>query len=116
VLPDHLDVKVHGAPPVHVLYQEVGPKESEFHRVGGADYSNPDWRIRPLDLGTIGRPMAGGCGPWNTAPSNSIRILTARLPQLHTPQTAHHGDGSGSQGGSARSPGNPAVSHSPVPR
>jgi hypothetical protein len=35
VLPDHLDVKVHGAPPVHVLYQEVGPKESEFHRVGG---------------------------------------------------------------------------------
>ncbi len=35
VLPDYLDVKVHGAPPVHVLYQEVGLKESEFDRVGG---------------------------------------------------------------------------------
>ncbi len=30
VLPDYLDVKVHGAPPLHVLYQEVGLKESEF--------------------------------------------------------------------------------------
>jgi hypothetical protein len=35
VLPDYLDVKVHGAPPVHVLYQEVGLKESGFNRVGG---------------------------------------------------------------------------------
>ena len=35
VLPDYLDVKVHGAPPVHVLYQEVGLKESDFDRVGG---------------------------------------------------------------------------------
>jgi hypothetical protein len=35
VLPDYLDVKVHGAPPVYVLYQEVGLKESEFDRVGG---------------------------------------------------------------------------------
>lgn len=35
VLPDYLDVKVHGAPPVHVLYQEVGLKESGFARVGG---------------------------------------------------------------------------------
>ena len=35
VLPDYLDVKVHGAPPIHVLYQEVGLKESEFDRVGG---------------------------------------------------------------------------------
>ncbi len=35
VLPDHLDVKVHGAPPLHVLYQEVGMKESGFDRVGG---------------------------------------------------------------------------------
>ena len=51
VLPDYLDVKVHGAPPVHVLYQEVGLKESGFDRVGGPSYLNPDWRIRPLDLG-----------------------------------------------------------------
>ena len=35
VLPDYLDVTVHGAPPVHVLYQEVGMKESGFDRVGG---------------------------------------------------------------------------------
>jgi site-specific DNA recombinase len=35
VLPDYLDVKVHGAPPVHVLYQEVGLKESHFSGVGG---------------------------------------------------------------------------------
>ena len=35
VLPDYLDVKVHGAPSVHVLYQEVGLKESGFDRVGG---------------------------------------------------------------------------------
>jgi len=36
VLPDYLDVKVHGAPPVHVRYQEVGMKDSGFDRVGGA--------------------------------------------------------------------------------
>jgi hypothetical protein len=35
VLPDYLDVNVHGAPPLHVLYQEVGMKESGFDRVGG---------------------------------------------------------------------------------
>jgi len=35
VLPDYLDVKVHGAPPVHVRYQEVGMKDSGFDRVGG---------------------------------------------------------------------------------
>jgi hypothetical protein len=35
VLPDYLDVKLHGAPSVHVLYQEVGMKESGFDRVGG---------------------------------------------------------------------------------
>ena len=51
VLPDYLDVKVHGAPPVHVLYQEVGMKDSGSDRVGGPSRANPDWRIRPLDLG-----------------------------------------------------------------
>ena len=35
VLPDYLDVKLHGAPAVHVLYQEVGLKESGFDGVGG---------------------------------------------------------------------------------
>jgi hypothetical protein len=35
VLPDYIDVNIHGAPSIHVLYQEVGLKESEFDRVGG---------------------------------------------------------------------------------
>jgi hypothetical protein len=35
VLPDYLDVKVYGAPPLHIRYQEVGMKESGFDRVGG---------------------------------------------------------------------------------
>jgi hypothetical protein len=35
VSPDYLDVKVHGAPPLHIRYQEVGMKESGFDRVGG---------------------------------------------------------------------------------
>ena len=35
VLPDYMNVKVHGAPPVHVLYQEVGLKKSGSDRVGG---------------------------------------------------------------------------------
>ena len=50
VLPDYLDVKVHGAPPLHVRYQEVGMKDSGFDRVGGPDNAKPEWRIRPLDL------------------------------------------------------------------
>jgi hypothetical protein len=51
VLPDYLDVKVHGAPPLHVRYQEVGMKDSGFDRVGGPNKAKPDWRIRPLELG-----------------------------------------------------------------
>lgn len=35
VLPDYIDVNVHGAPPIHVLYQEVGLRESNFNAVGG---------------------------------------------------------------------------------
>jgi hypothetical protein len=35
VLPDYLDVTVHGVPPLHVRYQEVGLKESGFGGVGG---------------------------------------------------------------------------------
>jgi site-specific DNA recombinase len=35
VLPDYMNVKVHGAPPVHVLYQEVGLKKSGSDGVGG---------------------------------------------------------------------------------
>ena len=50
MLPDYLDVKVHGAPPLHVRYQEVGLKESGCDRVGGPDYAKPEWRIRPVDL------------------------------------------------------------------
>ena len=47
VLPDYLEVKVHGAPAVHVLYQEVGLKESGFDRVGGGTSTHPDWRVTP---------------------------------------------------------------------
>jgi hypothetical protein len=36
VLPGYIDVTIHGAPPVHVRYQEVGLKESEFDGVGWA--------------------------------------------------------------------------------
>ena len=45
VLPDYLDVKVHGAPPLHVRYQEVGMKDSGFDRVGGGTLtmSTPAW-------------------------------------------------------------------------
>ncbi len=35
VLPDYLDVKVHGARPLHIRYEEVGMKDSGFDRVGG---------------------------------------------------------------------------------
>jgi hypothetical protein len=46
VLPDYLDVNIHGAPPIHVLYQEVGLKESDFDRVGGGTGNNA---LRPFD-------------------------------------------------------------------
>lgn len=49
VFPDHLEVTVSGAPPLHVLYGEVGLKESGFVGVGGPDYANSDWRIQPWD-------------------------------------------------------------------
>jgi hypothetical protein len=51
VSPDRLDVKVHGAPPLHVRYQEVGMKDSGFDRVGGPNRAKADWRIQPWDLG-----------------------------------------------------------------
>jgi hypothetical protein len=50
VLPDYIDVNIHGAPPIHVLYQEVGLKESEFDRVGGPT-GNLGLRLVILDSG-----------------------------------------------------------------
>ncbi len=35
VLPDHLEVAISGAPPINVLYAEVGMKDSGFGGVGG---------------------------------------------------------------------------------
>jgi hypothetical protein len=35
VFPDHLEVTVAGAPPLNVLFKEVGLKESENVSVGG---------------------------------------------------------------------------------
>jgi hypothetical protein len=47
VLPDYVDLDIHGAPPIHVLYQEVGLKESDFDRVGGPTCPGSDWRLGP---------------------------------------------------------------------
>jgi hypothetical protein len=41
VLPDYLDVTVHGAPPLHVRYQEVGMKESGLIVSEGPITQNP---------------------------------------------------------------------------
>ena len=41
VFPDHLEVTVTGAPPLNVLYQEVGLRESGFVGVGGAYLNLP---------------------------------------------------------------------------
>ena len=51
MLPDYLDVKVHGAPPVQVLYQEVGLKESRFDRVGGGLETMPNALLTPSRRG-----------------------------------------------------------------
>ena len=45
VFPDHLEVKVGGAPPLNVLYSEVGLKESENVRVGGPTATISDSRL-----------------------------------------------------------------------
>lgn len=58
-----------------------------LYSVGGPAYSNPDWRIRPLDLGQKARRFVRGCDPCNTTPSNSIRILTRRMRWLHAPRS-----------------------------
>jgi hypothetical protein len=50
VCPDHLEVVVNGAPPLNATLEEVG-LQSQIDRDRGPDYANPDWRIRPLDLG-----------------------------------------------------------------
>lgn len=47
VFPDHLEVTVAGAPPLHVLFGEVGLKESENVSVGGPTSTFSDWRIQP---------------------------------------------------------------------
>jgi hypothetical protein len=45
VLPDYIDVKIHGAPQIHLCYDEVGLKESGLDRVGGGNGANSDWRV-----------------------------------------------------------------------
>jgi hypothetical protein len=47
VLPDYLDVKVHGAPSLHVCYEEVAMLESGFGGVGGGTCNR---RSRPAVL------------------------------------------------------------------
>jgi hypothetical protein len=58
VLPDYMNVNVHGAPSIHVLYQEVGLKESGPDRVGGGSRNNA---LRPFDTNpTWGSSQVGG--------------------------------------------------------
>jgi len=47
VLPDRLVVTLNGAPPLNVGFSEVGLKDSELSRVGGASAPDADWRVRP---------------------------------------------------------------------
>jgi hypothetical protein len=46
VFPDHLEVKVTGAPPLNVLYGEVGLYVPEIVGVGGPTYTIAEWRIQ----------------------------------------------------------------------
>jgi site-specific DNA recombinase len=50
VFPDHLEVTVGGAPPLNVLYSEVGLKESENVRVGGGTWYKTPRRVGSADL------------------------------------------------------------------
>ena len=51
VLPDYLDVKVQGAPSLHVRYQEVGMKESGLIVSEGGSESIPWASLMPSRLG-----------------------------------------------------------------
>jgi site-specific DNA recombinase len=54
VFPDHLEVTVAGAPPLNVLYSEVGLKESETVRVGGG--THPIWyQALAVGIGAVSR-------------------------------------------------------------
>ena len=41
VLSDYIDVSIHGAPPIHLLFQEVGLQESEFDRCRRGAHCDP---------------------------------------------------------------------------
>jgi hypothetical protein len=51
VLPDYLDVTVHGAPSLHVRSQEVGMKESGFGGVGGGVCVGSEDRTTRIPIG-----------------------------------------------------------------
>ena len=57
VFPDHLEVTVGGAPPLNVLYSEVGLKESDNVRVGGGRAPSGTWHWRlsraPVPVGRV---------------------------------------------------------------
>jgi hypothetical protein len=44
IYPDHMEVTVAGAPPLNVLYSEVGLKQSQIGGVGEPIRSIPYWR------------------------------------------------------------------------
>lgn len=74
VFPDHLQVTVSGAHPLHVLYQEVGLKQSDSVGVGGRDLIelsredpihprkpvHQNWPDRILLQSGAGRPLVSG--------------------------------------------------------
>ena len=59
VFPDHLQVTVSGAPPLHVLYREVGLKQSDSVGVGGGTRNNA---LRAFDALPVWGPSRGGEG------------------------------------------------------
>ena len=67
VLPDYLDVKVHGAPALHVLYQEVGMKDRVLIvSEGGLEPPRPCGH-QPLKLARLPIPPLRRACHWTAA-------------------------------------------------
>lgn len=74
VLPDYVDLDIHGAPPIHVLYQEVGLKESGPDRVGAGIRNNA---MHPIDASPgWGSSQVGG----RSNPLGEVGITDLWLP------------------------------------
>ena len=98
VLPDYIDVNIHGAPPIHVLYQEIGLKESEFSGVGGLSGNvGPDpswWKVVGQSCRTSHEPLPNrGRNPERWSPrlpsSGQVTVTrpSLRVKTVATPST-----------------------------